>query len=134
VKIVLDTNVLVSGLLSARGNCGQIIELMVAGELTLCIDGRIFAEYGDVLHRAQLAIPARCAAEILDLIQSVAEPVAASPIPAKLPDLDDLPFLEVAAKANAILVTGNLRHFPRKYRAGATIVNPAEFLNLMRTL
>jgi hypothetical protein len=49
-----------------------------------------------------------------------------------LPDLDDLLFLEVAATAEAILVTGNLRHFPKKVCGGIRIIRPAECLELLR--
>ncbi len=36
MRIVLDTNVLVSGLLSPFGTCGQIVRMLAAGELVPC--------------------------------------------------------------------------------------------------
>ncbi|HKI01222.1 MAG TPA: putative toxin-antitoxin system toxin component, PIN family [Thermoanaerobaculia bacterium] len=51
MKIVLDTNILVSGLLQPFGPSGQIVRLVAAGELVLCHDSRILAEYWEVLLR-----------------------------------------------------------------------------------
>ena len=45
MNIVLDTNVLVAGLLSPFGPCGQIVRMVSSGELTLSFDARILAEY-----------------------------------------------------------------------------------------
>ncbi len=51
MKIVLDTNVLVSGLLTPFGPTGEIVRMVSAGELILAIDARILSEYQEVLHR-----------------------------------------------------------------------------------
>jgi len=45
MKIVLDTNVLVSGLLTPFGTSGEIVRMVSAGRLNLCIDARILLEY-----------------------------------------------------------------------------------------
>jgi len=131
VKVVIDTNVLVSGLLSAAAPPGQILELVLDGILQPCIDGRIFAEYESVLHRPELSIDPADADEILEIIRMVAEPVAALPLPVELPDPDDLAFLEVAATARAVLVTGNKRHFPSKACKNVKVSSPREFLDLV---
>lgn len=55
MRIVVDTNVLVSGLLSPFGPPGSILGLIAAGRLILCHDARILAEYADVLHRPGFA-------------------------------------------------------------------------------
>ena len=132
MKVVLDTNVLVSGLLTGAGACGRILDLTVDGALGLCIDGRILQEYRDVLGRAELAIGRAEAEEILNFIEHSAEPVAAVPLAAELPDPEDLPFLEVAATGQAILVTGNRRHFPKRRCAPVNVVSPRELLDLLR--
>ena len=51
IRVVLDTNVLVSGLLSEHGPPGLIVDLVFAGELALVYDARLLAEYRDVLVR-----------------------------------------------------------------------------------
>ena len=58
MQIVLDTNVLVSGLLSATGPPGRIVEAALAGHLQLVFDMAIRREYEDVLRRPELALPA----------------------------------------------------------------------------
>ncbi|MGB9498531.1 MAG: putative toxin-antitoxin system toxin component, PIN family [Dissulfuribacterales bacterium] len=45
MKIVLDTNVLISGLLTSFGSSGEIVRMVFSGELTMYIDARILAEY-----------------------------------------------------------------------------------------
>jgi hypothetical protein len=54
VKVVLDTNVLVSAVLTAHGTCARIIDLLVDGTFSLLADDRILAEYTDVLQRPEL--------------------------------------------------------------------------------
>ena len=54
MRIVLDTNVLVSGFLSPHGPPGAILRSILTGSITLCFDERILAEYRDVLMRAPL--------------------------------------------------------------------------------
>lgn len=51
MRIVLDTNVLVAGLLSPFGPCGEIVRMVSSGEPALCFDARILSEVNDVLKR-----------------------------------------------------------------------------------
>ena len=132
MKVVLDTNVVVSAIMTAHGKCAQIIDLLADGAFELCADDRILAEYDSVLERPQLRIVPEDAAVLLELIRSVADPVAAVPLPVQLPDPEDAPFLEVAAASQSLLVTGNARHYPKSSRAGVTVLTPMELLELIR--
>lgn len=132
MKVVLDTNVIVSAAMAAHGVCSQILDLLADGAFAVCADDRLLDEYDTVLHRPALRIVAEDADIVLDLIRSAVEIAAAFPLPVELPHPADLPFLEVAASAGAVLVTGNLRHYPRRARAGVTVVTPREFLDLLR--
>ena len=132
MKAVLDTNIVVSGALTAQGVCGQILDLLTEGAFDLCANDAILAEYDRVLHRASIGIDAEDAEDILELVRSVAQPVAALPLHVELPHETDRPFLEVAAAADAVLVTGNLRHFPKSACRGVTVLGPREFLELLR--
>ncbi|MFW6161606.1 MAG: putative toxin-antitoxin system toxin component, PIN family [Planctomycetota bacterium] len=132
MRAVLDTNVVVSAALTPHGVCAQILDLLTDGAFALCADDRILDEYEAVLYRPALRIVPGDAAIVLELIRSVVEIVPAYPLPVELPDPHDAPFLEVAASADAVLVTGNLRHYPSEARAGVTAVTPAEFLALLR--
>jgi putative PIN family toxin of toxin-antitoxin system len=51
MNIVFDTNVLVAGLLSPFGPCGEIVRMVSSGEITLSFDARIMTEYEEVLVR-----------------------------------------------------------------------------------
>jgi putative PIN family toxin of toxin-antitoxin system len=130
VRIVLDTNVLVSALLSPHGAPARILDLVLAGSVTVLFDDRIFAEYEEILARPKLQIPASESTYILDFLVSEGTLVSPSPLALELPDLDDLPFVEVASAADAdALVTGNTRHFaPAAEALEIPILSPAEFL------
>jgi predicted nucleic acid-binding protein len=92
---------------------------------------RILAEYETVLLRPELPVLPGQPEEVLALLTAAGEPVAAGQVRAALPHPDDLPFLEVAREADAILATGNLRHYPRRARAGVIVLSPREFLDLL---
>ena len=133
MKIVLDTNVLVSGLLSPFGPPAEIVRLVASGRIVLCHDARILAEYSDVLLRPKFRFDREAVGALLAEIQLDGEPVAAFPLRHPLPDRADEPFLEVALASGAeALVTGNLRHFPARLRQGVAVVAPAAFLEGLR--
>ena len=132
MRVVLDTNVLVSAAMTLRGTCAQIVDLLADGAFDICVDDRILDEYEDVLHRPRLRIVPAEATLVLDLIRAVAHRVTAYPLPVTLPHPDDVPFLEVAASAGALLVTGNIRHFAGADALGVTVVSPRELLDLLR--
>jgi putative PIN family toxin of toxin-antitoxin system len=130
VIVVLDTNVLVSGIINPHGPPGCVVDLLRAGELRLAVDERILAEYADVLRRHHLApyFAGHDIEHIIEYLRGNSERVIATTRIADLPDANDAPFLEVAKAADAVLVTGNGRHYPAKKRRGATVETPAEFM------
>jgi putative PIN family toxin of toxin-antitoxin system len=133
VRIVLDTNVLVSGLLSPFGPPGEIVRMVSSGALVLCLDARIFAEYDEVLARPRFGFDLDAVAALLDYIDFRSEVVASGPLEQRLPDPDDEPFLEIAAACGAdCLVTGNLAHFPVESRAGVDVLSPAQLVDRLR--
>ena len=127
---VLDTNVLVSGLISPSGPPGRIVDLLRAGSLTPAVDERILAEYADVLHRPELApyFVKSNIDHILEYLQGNSRQVLATTVINGLPDPGDAPFLEVALTAQVALVTGNLKHFPPRQRHGCEVLTPRQFL------
>ena len=96
----------------------------------MCLDGRVLAEYRDVLARPRLALPPESVETVLAALVRNGLRLAATPLRIKLPDPDDQPFLEVAVTANAdYLITGNRKHFPEELCRGIAAVNPREFLD-----
>jgi len=129
MKIVLDTNVLVAGLLSPFGPCAQIVRMVSSGDLTLCLDSRILSEYDEVLRRPKFRFRIDKVVALLDYIEHRGHLVASSPLSNLLPDPGDQPFLEVAIAGQATcLVTGNRAHFPAKQCRQVKVLFPSEFL------
>ncbi len=125
---VLDTNVLVSGLLSPHGAPAKILNLIINGNIIIVLDARIFDEYSDVLHRKKFSFPDDAVNEIISFIRK--EGVFISPVPVNctIPDPGDLPFIEVSLHANVPVVTGNIRHFTG---SDAVVMTPVQFLEEM---
>jgi len=133
MKIVLDTNVLVSGLLQPFGPSGQIVRLVASGELVLCHDSRILAEYREVLLREKFHFDPERVDALLEQIRAGGISVAARPLAIRLPDAEDEPFLEVGVAGGAqSLVTGNLKHYPAAARHGIEVLSPRSFIDLYR--
>jgi putative PIN family toxin of toxin-antitoxin system len=130
--VVLDTNVLVSALLSPHGPPAQILGLTLAGELTAAYDPRVLSEYREALRRPEFGFAGWRLREVLDGLERDGLPVVARPLRERLPDSADEPFLEVAAAAGAVVVTGNMRHFPSNRRGGVLVLSPRELLDRLR--
>jgi len=130
MRVVLDTNALVSGLLNPDGAPGRVVDLILGGHHRVLYDDRILAEYMDVLARPSLKISDDLAKAVVGYFRLSGDRVTAVPLlEDALPDQDDLPFLEVAISGEAdALVTGNARHFPAQIKRGVKIESPAAFL------
>jgi uncharacterized protein len=130
IRVVVDTNVLVSGLLSATGPPGRVVDLLVAGRLSAVYDDRILFEYEEVLHRPRFDFDARAVRDVLSQIRAHGDLIAAEPLAVVLPDADDLPFLEAAVTEGVrALITGNASHFkPTRGTHTATIRSPRDFI------
>jgi uncharacterized protein len=129
MNIVLDTNVLVAGLLAPFGPCGEIVRMVSSGDLALFYDARIILEYSEVLHRQKFGFDEKRISALLDFIEHHGKKTAPSPLARALPDRDDEPFLEVAVAGRVTcLVTGNRAHFPVKSRQRVKVISPREFL------
>ncbi|MEW6566960.1 MAG: putative toxin-antitoxin system toxin component, PIN family [Chloroflexota bacterium] len=128
--IVLDTNVIVSGLINPHGAPARLIDLLLSTAVQLAYDDRILAEYEEVLSRPVFGFSTRDIDALLDHIRlfGLAALVADSPL-RDCPDPSDLPFAEVALASHAdALVTGNAAHFDFLRRWGVRVVAPAEFI------
>lgn len=133
MKVVVDTNVLVAGLLSPFGPPGEIVRMIASGAVTLCLDARVLTEYSDVLSRAKFHFEPEQVQILLEQIRTEGLSVAGAPLASRLPDPSDEPFLEIALAGHAVcLITGNSKHFPAPKRQGMAVLSPAEFLDLYR--
>jgi putative PIN family toxin of toxin-antitoxin system len=123
---VLDTNILVSALLTHAGNPAQVVDMFLAGRLDLVYSAGIFDEYEDVLYRPRLRMPAEVAKTLLAAIRCFGEQVEFVPSTGAMPDEDDRVFYDTAKTAGAYLITGNVKHYPQE----AFVLTPAEFLEV----
>ena len=126
--VVVDTNVLLSGLLSAHGAPARVLDLLTTGDLQAAYDDRIAAEYRQVLARPRFGFQQEAVAHLLAYLFIEGLPLVARPLPAALPDLADQPFWEVAVEAAAPLITGNMKHFLAEVCAGIEVLAPATFI------
>lgn len=128
-RIVIDTNILVSGLLNASGRPARVLDLAVNAEVTLLVDERILEEFATVLARPKFrsAIEPSAVDALLAVLSRLGERVAPRALDLCLADAGDAPFLEVAVSGNAdALVTGNQRDYPPI--TGLRVLGPGEFL------
>jgi uncharacterized protein len=133
VRVVIDTNVLVSGLMKKGTPPASVVRGLYSGELVALYDQRILSEYRDVLVRPKLArIHLPDAMDLLDFIDARGEELEGASFAHQLPDPGDQPFAEVAFTGKAeLLITGNVRDFP----VGDLIrvVTPRQWLDLKAT-
>lgn len=130
IRVVLDTNIVVSAALRAGGLPEAVFNMAIDGVIQFCVSEPILAEYEEVLGRRRLAIPPEKVTNALARIREkgylVTDTVKVDP--AACPDdPDDIIFLECAETAAAdYLVTGNTRHFPNEWKK-TKIVTVREF-------
>ncbi len=133
MRIVLDTNVIVSGFLSPYRAPGAVVRMVSDLTLRLCYDARIFSEYEIVLARPKFGFASKKMEAFLEQLKVRGERVVAKPLPKSLPDQADQMFLEVALAGKAeCLVIGNLKHFPKAFCQGMRVFSPLDFLDVYR--
>ncbi len=132
MRLVLDTNVVVSGVLTPMGPPGQLLDLVLAGEVSVVLAPQIVVEYREVLLRPRFRLDAEQVHQLVEALEDIALHVAAAPWPVALEDPDDEIFLAAARGGTAILVTGDIRDFPPSKRAGVSVRTPRECLDSLR--
>ncbi len=129
---VIDTNVLVSALLSSHDDAATVLVVgkLFSGEVIPLFNDEILKEYNEVLRRTKFHFSEKTVSMLLSTIEKYGERIIPAPTGELLPDMKDLPFYEVVVKKqenNAYLVTGNIKHFPTK----PFIVTARELLDIL---
>ena len=132
MRVVLDTNVLVSGVLTPYGPPGQLLDLVLAGELTLVVEPRILHEYRTVLVRPRFKLNPAHVQSLVDTLEEAGLAVNAFPWRWPLHDRSDEVFLAAADAGRALLVTCNTADFPPAKRGGVAVLTPRECLERLR--
>jgi putative PIN family toxin of toxin-antitoxin system len=134
IKVVLDTNVLISALLKEGSAPATIVSLLRRGQFLLCLSKDILEEYKEVLNRKRFSEvkkrKEKAIAELFARIEKDAIWVSLrEPTDVPVKDPDDVKFVLTALDARAdYLVTGNSKHFPLKRFRNTRVVTPGEFI------
>ncbi len=128
---VLDTNVLVSAVISSSGYPYDILRLIQSGNVIPIYDERMLNEYKEVFHYDKLKISEETFQQTFTLILKSGLLIQdVETTKAQLLDQSDIPFFEVKESSeefNSVLVTGNLKHYPEQ----RDIITPKEFILLL---
>lgn len=133
IYVVIDTNVLVSALLSRLKNTStvQLMQLLILGDITPIYNDEILEEYYSVLTREKFGLPEVLIDETLNVIKKFGVNSSRKETYELLPDPKDIVFYEVALSVDdSFLVTGNTKHFPKK----PFVVTPAEMLQIIHEM
>lgn len=131
IRVVLDTNIVVSALLQPLGPSAQVFLLALGDTVQMCVSGSIFAEYEEVIRRPRLCRTEETILAALETIRTKAFWVKPSDPVRACSDPDDDVFLECAQAGSAsYLVTGNVRDFPARW-VGTEVVTPRRFLEIV---
>lgn len=130
-RAVIDTNVIVSGLLKSTGPPAAVLDLGFAKQFRWYISEPILADYGTVLVRTRLGINPRRTAEFLGDLRKVAVLVTPTRELRECTDENDNKFLECALEARAdYIVTGNVRHYQPQFQ-DIRVIPPRQFLTIL---
>ena len=126
MRIVLDTNVIISAFINPNGIPSQIVKLALQRKAELCYNSVILNEYERVALRPKFSdkIDANLIRRFINLIRIIG--YSFDPVPSKIKLLDesDRIFYDTAKGSNSVLISGNLKHYPKE----PFIMDPAEFI------
>ena len=129
INIVLDTNIIISAVISAEGNPAKIIKMVSADEnMQIYYSLAIFAEYKRVLAYERLNFSEEKRVRAINLIEKYGISIQPEISRIPLPDESDRIFYDTAKTVNAYLITGNLQHYPEEPH----IMPPARFVEIFR--
>jgi putative PIN family toxin of toxin-antitoxin system len=135
IRVVLDTNVVVSSALTRGGAEAYVLDLAVKRLIQVYVLPEVLTEYEEVLRRPKFRrLEPAVVESVLARIRQSSLLVSPRQRLAVSPDEEDNRFLECAQASEAhYLVTGDKRHFPNRWRK-TRIVNAREFIEAIAAL
>lgn len=131
LRLVLDTNIIVSAALKPDGLQRTIVLLAMRKPLHWYVSEAILSEYSTVLARPEFRIRKSVRQQLIQLVRNHARLVVPSGLPQITADPADNIFIECADAARAdYLITGNQRHFPTFWK-NTKIIASREFLMII---
>ena len=132
IRVVIDTNVLVSALSSPSGNEALLLLAVKQGLVRPCFSPAVLKEYSEVLVRPRFAFSPAEIAALTGLLRQQGDVFYPAPLSGISPDPEDDKFIACALSAQAdFLVTGNKKDFPKNRLAATRVVSAGELLNLI---
>ena len=132
--VVIDTNVLVSALITRNENSPtvQILHFLANGNIVPVYSDEIVKEYNEVLRRDKFRLPETIIINLLkDIMDNGLKVTELTEVNEVMPDPKDVIFYAVTLSAqdkDAFLVTGNGKHFPEK----PFVVTPTELVKILK--
>lgn len=131
IRVVLDTNIVVSALLQPLGPPAEVFLMVLGNTVRMCLSGSIFAEYEEVIRRPRFRLAEETVHSTLEAIRARALWVRPTDPVRACSDPDDDHFLECCQASDAAyLVTGNVKDFPDDWRT-TEVVTPRHFLEIV---
>lgn len=131
IGLVLDTNVLVSANLNAEGLEALVVSLALNRKVRLFVSEPILIEYERVLLYPRLKFNPQEVSAFMVLLRRASILTKPTHTVRESTDEADNRFLECAETAAAdFLVTGNKRHFPKRWKK-TQVVNARELLSIV---
>lgn len=130
VYAVIDTNVLVSAILSIHPDSATVIirDKIIDGLIIPLYNADIIEEYRNVLTRPKFHFPAELVDAVLDVILQKGFSLERTKTEEVFINPKDVVFYEIAlSKEGSYVVTGNTKHFP----VSPIVVTPAEMLRIL---
>jgi putative PIN family toxin of toxin-antitoxin system len=130
LRLVIDTNVLVSAALKPQGLERKTLLIALTKPAHLYVSRPIQLEYSGVLARPQLQIRKGLRLQLLQYIRNQSHLIVPAISIQACVDVKDDKFLECADAARTdYLITGNLKHFPASWKK-TRMITSREFLSL----
>lgn len=130
MRVLLDTNVLISGILF-RGVPRTLFDLAIRGELELVTTPPLLDELEEILVR-RLEFPLQLGRAVLTEVETLAEVVVPGDVPAVSRDPDDVQVLAVGVVGQVeAIVTGDKDLLVLRSHRGIPIIRPTDLLNLL---
>lgn len=133
MNVVIDTNVLVAAMRSNTGASYRVVELALQQAFELHVSTPLFFEYEEVLQRQTSLHSTDISNFLAAFVKIIREHEIYYLFRGVLPDDDDAMLLELAIKAQAVIVTHNVRHFAKATDYGIVVMQPQEFLHQLQT-
>lgn len=134
VYAVIDTNVIVSALLTSNkeSNPNQVLNALNTGAITPLYNDEIAKEYKRVLHYTKFKLTEEQIKTFLSTLKKFGIKTKRMSVSDEIfPDKDDIVFYEVRMSVDdSYLVTGNLKHFPRK----PFVVTPTQMVEILKEM